>query len=118
MGALKAAVATVQSAIAPEPDHAAAGWREHDLVIRKFHLAGLIPSEIAVVLNSQGLRVKTWAVNETFVRSRLKALELKPNMSATVYSKGANRYRTRPKASPPQTEPASLSFFDRSRTRL
>ncbi len=83
--------------LAPEePRHAASEWRDHDLLIRKFHLSGLVPGEIAVVLNSKGLRVRTWAVSETFVRNRLKALELAPNLSRVVYSKGENHYRPRP----------------------
>jgi hypothetical protein len=81
---------------APEPVHAAADWREHDLMIRKFHRTGLVPGEIAVILNSKGLRVKTWAVSETFVRNRLKALGLAPNISRTVYAQGQNLYRNRP----------------------
>ena len=80
------------------PTHAAAEWRDHDLVIRRFHLAGLVPTEIAVVLNSKGLRVRTWAVSETFVRNRLKALGLAPNLSRVVYSKGQNQYRPRSSA--------------------
>jgi hypothetical protein len=79
-----------------EPVHAAADWREHDLMIRKFHRTGLVPGEIAVILNSKGLRVKTWAVSETFVRNRLKALGLAPNISRTVYAQGQNLYRNRP----------------------
>ena len=78
-----------------EPVHAAGAWREHDLVIRKFHLAGLAPTEIAVVLNSKGLRVKTWAASETFVRNRLKALGLAPNQSRVFYAQGRNEYRPR-----------------------
>jgi len=78
-----------------EPVHAASEWREHDLVIRKFHLAGLAPTEIAVVLNSKGLRVRTWAVSETFVRNRLKALGLPPNQSRVFYAQGRNEYRPR-----------------------
>ncbi len=87
--------ASPATAAAEEPVHAGAAWREHDLVIRRFHLAGLVPTEIAVVLNSKGLRVKTWAASETFVRNRLKALGLKPNLSRVVYSKGQNVYRPR-----------------------
>ena len=83
---------------AAEPVHAAAEWREHDLMIRKFHRTGLVPGEIAVILNSKGLRVKTWAVSETFVRNRLKALGLPPNISRLVYVQGQNLYRTRPGA--------------------
>ncbi len=82
-------------AASEEPVHAGAAWREHDLVIKRFHLAGLVPTEIAVVLNSKGLRVKTWAASETFVRNRLKALGLKPNLSRVMYSKGHNVYRPR-----------------------
>lgn len=78
-----------------EPVHAASEWREHDLVIRRFHLAGLAPTEIAVVLNSKGLRVRTWAVSETFVRNRLKALGLAPNQSRVFYAQGRNEYRPR-----------------------
>jgi hypothetical protein len=80
-----------------EPKHVGGDWREHDLLIRRFHLAGLVPGEIAVVLASKGLRVKTWAVNETFVRNRLRALELAPNMSREVYAQGQNLYRPRAK---------------------
>ena len=80
---------------APEPVHAAAQWREHDLMIRRFHNAGLDPTEVAVVLNSKGLKVKTWAVSETFVRNRLKALGLTANQSRVFYLQGENRYRTR-----------------------
>ncbi|HTY70648.1 MAG TPA: hypothetical protein VMH36_28620 [Alphaproteobacteria bacterium] len=85
-------------AAAPQPEepvHAASEWREHDLVIRRFHLAGLAPTEIAVVLNSKGLRVRTWAVSETFVRNRLKALALPPNQSRVFYAQGRNEYRPR-----------------------
>ena len=78
-----------------EPTHAAARWREHDLMIRRFHNAALAPDEIAVVLNSKGLRVKTWPVSETFVRNRLKALQLPPNPSRFFYMQGQNRYRRR-----------------------
>ena len=85
----------VTAAVDAGPTHAASDWREHDLVIRRFHLAGLVPTEIAVVLNSKGLRVRTWAVSETFVRNRLKALGLAPNLSRVVYSKGQNQYRPR-----------------------
>jgi hypothetical protein len=80
---------------APEPTHAGAQWREHDLMIRRFHLAKLAPDEIAVVLNSKGIRVKTWPVSETFVRNRLKALKLAPNQSRFFYMQGQNRYRER-----------------------
>lgn len=83
------------AAPAEEPVHAASEWREHDLVIRRFHLAGLAPTEIAVVLNSKGLRVRTWAVSETFVRNRLKALGLPPNQSRVFYAQGRNEYRPR-----------------------
>lgn len=78
-----------------EPVHAGAAWREHDLLIRRFHLAGLTPAEIAVVLQSKGLRVKTWHVSETFVRNRLKVLEFQPNSSRFFYLQGENRYRPR-----------------------
>lgn len=78
-----------------EPVHAASEWREHDLVIRRFHLAGLSPAEIAVVLNSKGMKVRTWHVSETFVRNRLKALGIKPNQARTIYSQGRNVYRPR-----------------------
>jgi hypothetical protein len=77
------------------PVHAAARWREHDLMIKRFHNAALAPDEIAVVLNSKGLRVKTWPVTETFVRNRLKALDLPPNQSRLFYMQGMNRYRVR-----------------------
>lgn len=82
----------------PAPVHAAADWRDHDLLIRKFHRTGLVPGEIAVILNSKGLRVKTWAVSETFVRNRLKALALTPNTSRVIYAQGQNLYRLRPAA--------------------
>lgn len=72
-----------------------AHWRDHDLMIRRFHNGGLAPAEIAVVLNSKGLRVKTWHVSETFVRNRLKALGVSPNRSRTFYQQGENRYRAR-----------------------
>lgn len=85
-----------RDSIPPEPRHAAADWRAHDLLIRHFHDAGLIPSEIAVALNSKGLRVRTWAVSETFVRNRLAALKLEPRRSRTVYATTANVYRPRP----------------------
>ncbi len=94
----KPKITTAQTVASPEdagPVHAASEWREHDLVIRRFHLAGLVPTEIAVVLNSKGLRVRTWAVSETFVRNRLKALGITPNLSRVVYSKGQNLYRPR-----------------------
>ena len=81
--------------VAEEPVHAAAEWREHDLVIRRFQLAGLAPAEIAVVLNSKGMKVRTWHVSETFVRNRLKVLGLKPNQARTIYSQGKNAYRPR-----------------------
>lgn len=83
------------SASAPAPRHAAADWREHDLMVRRFQLAGLTPVEIAVVLNSKGLRVKTWHVSETFVRNRLKALGLAPNASRELYQRTENCYRRR-----------------------
>lgn len=91
------AIEPVERPETSEPKHAAADWREHDLLIRRFHLAGLVPGEIAVVLSSKGLRVKTWAVNETFVRNRLRALELQPNLSRDVYAQGQNLYRPRPR---------------------
>jgi hypothetical protein len=102
-----------------EPLHAAHAWREHDLVIRRFHLAGLGPTEIAVVLNSKGLKVKTWAVSETFVRNRLKALELAPNHSRVFYAQGKNVYRPRAEApvERPRTEPVSLPTDLRTRRR-
>jgi hypothetical protein len=80
---------------AAEPVHAAAAWREHDLMIRRFHNGGLAPAEIAVVLNSKGLKVRTWHVSETFVRNRLKTLGLAPNLSRQIYLQGQNRYRDR-----------------------
>ncbi len=70
-------------------------WRDHDLLIRRFHLAGLTAAEIAVILSSTGLRVKTWHVSETFVRKRLKALGLMPNGSRTISSQTDNCYRAR-----------------------
>jgi hypothetical protein len=75
--------------------HAAGLWREHDLMIRRFHNAALAPDEIAVVLNSKGLKVRTWHVSESFVRKRLKALRLGPNASRLYYQQGQNRYRER-----------------------
>jgi hypothetical protein len=98
------------SVAAEEPLHAGHAWREHDLVIRRFHLAGLGPTEIAVVLNSKGLKVKTWAVSETFVRNRLKALALAPNHSRVFYAQGKNVYRPRADAPAdrPRTEAVSL----------
>jgi hypothetical protein len=71
-------------------------YREHDLLVRRYHLAGLVPSEIAVVLNSQGIRVKTWAVTETFVRARLEAMELVAHHSRTVLQQSTGAYRLRP----------------------
>lgn len=85
----------VPATLPDEPVHAASEWREHDLVIRRFHLAGLAPAEIAVVLNSKGMKVRTWHVSETFVRNRLKALGVKPNQARTIYSQGKNVYRPR-----------------------
>lgn len=70
-------------------------WREHDLLIRRFHLAGLTAAEIAVVLSSKGFRVKMWHVSETFVRKRVKALGLTPNASREIYSQRENCYRAR-----------------------
>ncbi|MBM3538135.1 MAG: hypothetical protein FJX55_09925 [Alphaproteobacteria bacterium] len=64
-------------------------------MIRRFHNAALAPDEIAVVLNSKGLKVKTWHVSETFVRNRLKSLGLQPNASRMFYMQGKNRYRQR-----------------------
>ncbi len=55
--------AVIDTPAAPEPVHAAAQWREHDLMIRRFHNAAFAPDEIAVVLNSKGLKVKTWHVS-------------------------------------------------------
>ncbi len=81
--------------VSPEPVHAAAQWREHDLMIKRFHNAAFAPDEIAVVLNSKGLKVKTWHVSETFVRNRLKALGLAPNASRMFYMQGRNQYRPR-----------------------
>jgi hypothetical protein len=84
---------------AAEPRHAAADWREHDLMIRRFQNAGLTPTEIAVVLDSKGLRVRTWHVSETFVRNRLKALGMTPNLSRQWYAQVENCYRRRVPAS-------------------
>jgi hypothetical protein len=81
---------------AAEPRHAAADWREHDLMIRRFQNAGLTPTEIAVVLDSKGLRVRTWHVSETFVRNRLKALGMTPNLSRQWYAQVENCYRRIP----------------------
>jgi hypothetical protein len=75
-------------------------YQEHDSRIRRFHDTGLVPAEIAVVLNSQRLRVKTWAINETFVRNRLTGMGLKPHCSRTLYVQGLNSYRLRPKHDP------------------
>lgn len=86
---------TTQAVATPEPVHAAAQWREHDLMIRRFHNAAMAPDEIAVILNSKGLKVKTWHVSETFVRNRMKALGLTPKQSRVFYSQGQNRYRPR-----------------------
>lgn len=80
---------------ASEPPLADLRWREHDLMIRRFHRAALAPDEIAVVLNSKGLRVRTWHVSESFVRSRLKALGLSPKPSRLYYQHSKNRYRER-----------------------
>ncbi len=91
----KAALPPLESSATPEPVHAAAQWREHDLMIRRFHNAAFAPDEIAVVLNSKGLKVKTWHVSETFVRNRLKALGLQPNASRMFYMQGKNQYRPR-----------------------
>jgi hypothetical protein len=71
-------------------------YREHDLLIRRFHIAGLVPGEIAVVLNSKGLRVRTWAVSETFVRARLDTMGLVAHHSRTVFHQSAGAYRLRP----------------------
>ncbi len=84
---------------AVEPRHAAADWREHDLMIRRFQNAGLTPTEIAVVLDSKGLRVRTWHVSETFVRNRLKALGMTPNLNRQWYAQVENCYRRRVRAS-------------------
>lgn len=74
---------------------AADEWRDHDLLVRRFHLAGLTPAEIAVVLSSKGLRVKMWHVSETFVRKRLKALGMVVNTSREIFSQTDNCYRAR-----------------------
>ncbi len=87
--------AAAEPAVLPEPQHAGAEWREHDLLIRRFQQAGLTPAEIAVVLHSKGLRVKTWHVSETFVRGRLKALGMTANPSRVWYGQHANCYRRR-----------------------
>jgi len=79
----------------PEPAHTTDPWREHDLLVRRFHIAGLAPDEIAVVLGSKGLKVRTWHVSESFVRNRLKAIGLKPNTSRLFYQQNENRYRAR-----------------------
>jgi len=70
-------------------------WRDHDLLVRRFHLAGLTPAEIAVVLSSKGLRVKMWHVSETFVRKRLKMLGMIANTSRELFSQTDNCYRAR-----------------------
>ncbi|HEX9466062.1 MAG TPA: hypothetical protein VGB82_25965 [Alphaproteobacteria bacterium] len=80
-----------------DPRRAAGNWREHDLLVRRFHNGSLVPTEIAVVLNNKGLRVKTWAVTEAFVRIRLKALGLMPNISRVLYSRDENLYLPRPR---------------------
>jgi hypothetical protein len=98
--------------VAEEPRHAGADWREHDLVIRRFHLAGMVPTEIAVILNSKGLKVKTWAASETFVRNRLKALGLAPNMSRTFYAKHKNSYEARPETRTAEIEPIAPALPD------
>jgi hypothetical protein len=90
---------TVSQDLPGRPAHSAElaeRYREHDLLIRRFHVAGLVPGEIAVVLNSQGLRVRTWAVTETFVRARLEAMDLVPHRSRTVLHQGSGAYRLRP----------------------
>jgi hypothetical protein len=92
---LPARAAPISSA-APDARHAAADWREHDLMIRRFQRAGLTAAEIAVVLHSKGLRVRTWHVSETFVRNRLKALGMAPNASREWYAQVENCYRRRP----------------------
>jgi hypothetical protein len=92
---LQVPIETPAAADTAEPTHAGAMWREHDLLVRRFHLSGLIPAEIAVVLQSKGVRVKTWHVSETFVRNRLKALGFSPNTSRCYYAQGQNRYRPR-----------------------
>jgi hypothetical protein len=79
----------------PEAEPASSAWREHDLLVRRFQLAGLTPTEIAVVLHSKGLRVRNWHVSETFVRGRLKALGMTPNPSRELYKQHINVYRRR-----------------------
>ncbi len=64
-------------------------------MIRRSHQAALAPAEIAVVLNGQGFRVRTWHVSETFVRKRLRALGLTPKLSRLYYLHAQNRYRER-----------------------
>jgi hypothetical protein len=71
-------------------------FRDHDLRIRCCHRAGLVPSEIAVVLNDHGLRVRMWAAGEHFVRVRLEGMGLTPNRSRTVFCPGQGSYRLRP----------------------
>jgi len=96
MSALRKTTTTAPTTVtSDEAAHAASQWREHDLMIRRFHHADLTPAEIAVVLNSKGLRVRTWHVSETFVRNRLKALNLHPNISRHYYVQSQNRYRAR-----------------------
>ncbi len=90
-----AEAAAAEPAVLPEPEHAGAAWREHDLMIRRFQQAGLTPAEIAVVLHSKGLRVRTWHVSETFVRGRLKALGMTANPSRLWYGQHENCYRRR-----------------------
>ena len=80
---------------AAEPEQTAFRWREHDLMIVRFHGAALTPAEIAVVLNGQGLKVRAWHVSESFVRRRLKPLGLPPNANRLYYRPAENRYRAR-----------------------
>ncbi len=52
-----------------------------------------------MVLDSKGLRVRTWHVSETFVCNRLKALGMTPNLSRQWYAQVENCYRRRVPAS-------------------
>jgi hypothetical protein len=78
------------------PARAADPYREHDLLVRRHHLAGMIPGEIAVVLTNHGLRVRNWGITETFVRDRLGLMGLKPHRSRTFYNQTKHTYRPRP----------------------
>jgi hypothetical protein len=65
----------------------------HDLMIGCFHLIGLAPVEIATVLHRQGWHASTWNFGESFVRGRLAALGLKPNLGGEMYPPAEDRDR-------------------------